>query len=93
MTETKEYSAMLYALADEIRSEEGCVTKPAYRVDEAAARLDSQTLTIRWLEIQREELLVALNKLARLGNGDEYGNSIGNRIAQDVIARVNGKAS
>ncbi len=90
MTETREYSAMLYALADEIRAEEGCVTESAERVEQAAERLDSQTLTIRCLEIERAELLAVLDKLARLGNEPNYGNSNGNRIAIDAIARVKG---
>ena len=42
-------------------------------------------------EKQRDELLAVLDKLARLGNGDAYGNSIGNCIAQDAIARVKGQ--
>lgn len=29
----------------------------------------------------------ALEKLARLGNGIEYGNSGGNRIAQEALAK------
>lgn len=32
--------------------------------------------------------LEALEKLAKLGNGDTYGNSIGNVIAQDAITAV-----
>ena len=31
-------------------------------------------------------LRMVLERLACLGNGDEYGNSIGNRIAQDALA-------
>ena len=37
---------------------------------------------------QRDELLAALEKLARLGNGDQYGNSDGNMIARAAIASV-----
>ena len=40
------------------------------------------------LTIQRDELLAALEKLARLGNEPHYGNSIGNQIARDVLAKV-----
>ena len=36
-------------------------------------------------------LLEALDKLARLGNGDRYGNSIGNTIAQEAIAKATGE--
>ena len=34
------------------------------------------------------DMLEALDKLARLGNGFEYGNSEGNLIAQAAIAKV-----
>lgn len=34
------------------------------------------------------DLLAALEKLARLGNGDQYGNSEGNMIARAAIAKV-----
>ena len=36
------------------------------------------------------DLLDALEKLARLGNGDEYGNSTGNLIARAAIAKATG---
>lgn len=32
----------------------------------------------------------ALERLARLGAGDQYGNSDGNRIAQEALRRVSG---
>jgi hypothetical protein len=32
-----------------------------------------------------ENMAEALDKLAKLGNGDIYGNSIGNVIAQDAL--------
>jgi len=51
---------------------------------EAAAEL-------RRLHEVNAELLAALDKLARLGNGDRYGNSIGNTIAQEAIAKATGK--
>lgn len=38
------------------------------------------------LEQQLAELREALEKLARLGNGDRYGNSEGNVIAQNALA-------
>jgi hypothetical protein len=50
---TKEYSAMLYALADEIEAEEGCTTESHETVREAAQRMDELTVTIRGMEIQR----------------------------------------
>lgn len=33
-----------------------------------------------------EQMRKALNKLARLGNGESFGNSVGNVIAQDALA-------
>ena len=45
-TKTSHYSTMLYALADEIRNEEGCVTQSAEAVESAAERLDAQKVTI-----------------------------------------------
>lgn len=60
MTETKAYSAMLYAMAAEMRREEGCVTESPELVEQAATRLDVQTVTINELRRQRGELLNAL---------------------------------
>ena len=37
------------------------------------------------IEAERDEYKTALQKLACLGNGDSYGNSIGNCIAQDAL--------
>ena len=59
-TATKTYSAMLYALADEMSREEGCVTESPELVEQAATRLDEQTVTINELRRQRGELLNAL---------------------------------
>lgn len=36
---------------------------------------------------QRDELLATMHKIACLGNGDKYGNSDGNIIAQAAIAK------
>lgn len=37
---------------------------------------------------QRNKLVEALEKLACLGNGDTYGNSIGNQIAIDALTQI-----
>ena len=42
---------------------------------------------LRRLHDVNQELLAALEKLARLGNGERYGNSEGNVIAQAAIAK------
>ena len=44
----------------------------------------AKTLTDEKIEVYKE----ALEKLARLGNGDEYGNSIGNDIAIDALRKA-----
>ena len=59
--ETKAYSAMLYALADEMRREEGCVTESPELVEQAATRLDEQTVTINELRRQHGVLLDTLH--------------------------------
>lgn len=46
---------------------------------------------IECLEQEKAEMLSALEELAKLGNGDDYGNSIGNMIARAAIARVGSK--
>jgi hypothetical protein len=43
---------------------------------------------LRRLHAENEALRDALEKLARLGNGDQYGNSIGNEIARAALARA-----
>jgi len=42
---------------------------------------------LRRLHAANQELLAALEKLARLGNGEHYGNSDGNMIALAAIAK------
>jgi len=41
------------------------------------------------LENENNHFITSLKKLACLGNGDLYGNSIGNRIAQDTLKQFN----
>jgi hypothetical protein len=52
----------------------------AWHCHKAAAEL-------RRLHDVNTELLAALEKLARLGNGDQIGNSEGNMIARAAIAK------
>jgi hypothetical protein len=42
---------------------------------------------LRRLHESNQELIAALEKLARLGNGETYGNSDGNMIAREAIAK------
>lgn len=46
---------------------------------------------LRRLSAVNAELLEALEKLARLGNGEHYGNSDGNMIARAAIAKATGE--
>ena len=46
---------------------------------------------LRRLHEVNAELLEALEKLARLGNGERYGNSEGNVIARAAIAKAEGE--
>jgi len=46
---------------------------------------------IEELETKLEEAVESLEKLARLGNGDLYGNSDGNMIARATLAELKGK--
>ena len=55
----------------------------------AATRQDAAA-ELRRLHEVNQELIEALEKLARLGNADQYGNSEGNMIAQAVLARTRG---
>ena len=40
------------------------------------------------LDALNADLIATLEKLARLGNGDHYGNSLGNEIAIDALIRA-----
>ena len=67
-------------------------------LDDSNARLDRQCVTAMYemeqaLQSQAErikELEAALEKLARLGNGDQYGNSDGNMIARAALSKYKG---
>jgi hypothetical protein len=45
---------------------------------------------LRRLHEVNAELVEALEKLARLGNADQYGNSLGNKIAQEALRKAQG---
>ncbi len=45
---------------------------------------------LRRLHAVNADLLETLEKLARLGNGEHYGNSDGNMIARAAIAKATG---
>jgi hypothetical protein len=46
---------------------------------------------IEELEAKLAKAVEALEKLARLGNGDRYGNSDGNTIARTTLAELKGE--
>lgn len=77
--ETEWHRIVLYDRLAEIAGEYLRKGRPAYI---AAASPD----TIAALLAERDALREALEKLARLGNGDRYGNSIWNMIARDALA-------
>ena len=63
---------------------------------------DGGTYTDHGVEIQKtpyiradivDELVKALERLARLGNGNNYGNSIGNEIARAALAKARGESN
>jgi predicted RNase H-like nuclease (RuvC/YqgF family) len=58
-------------------------------LSEAKADRDQLQRDFTYIKQRRDALLVALEKLARLGNGDRYGNSEGNQIAQAALNGVN----
>jgi len=47
---------------------------------------------LRRLHEVNQELLKTMRQLACLGNGDKYGNSDGNIIAQAAIAKAEGES-
>ena len=59
-----------------------------YRTPPEAAQAAAE---LRRLHESNQELLAALEKLARLGNGERYGNSEGNVIARTAIAKAEGE--
>ncbi len=76
------------------------ITLVAHVLRKAKEKWDSQASAVlavgRDIEIDRlkalnAELVTALEKLARLGNGDQYGNSHGNTIAQQALAKNKGE--
>ena len=73
---------------------------------QTALRLADAILTNKWPQVSpiweasqelrrlhkvNAELLETLEKLARLGNGERYGNSEGNVIARTAIAKAEGE--
>lgn len=91
MIPSKVYSKALYDLAEEIDKNEGCVTCSSVLVEGAAERIDTQTLTIRGLEIQRDELLVELERSASYHASHEcYAEA---KRVRDFIASVKGQSA
>jgi hypothetical protein len=57
-------------------------------VNVARARLERESRIIATAEARLAAVVEALDKLAKLGNGDSYGNSIGNCIAKEALAAL-----
>lgn len=79
MVPSNVYSKALYDLAEEIDKNEGCVTCSSVLGEGAAERIDMQTVTIRGLEIQRDELLSFAEEVRRSGD---------TRLASMAIATI-----
>ena len=72
-------------------------TQPALRLadaldlyatgDDHQRDIEQASAELRRLHESNQELLAALEKLARLGNGERYGNSEGNVIAQAAVIK------
>ena len=60
-------------------------------LQEVTAELEQAEARIEELEAKLAEMTEALEKLARLGNGDHYGNSDGNMIAIRALAPPKGR--
>lgn len=97
--ETRIYSEMLYSLAGDIDSDEGCFMESAETLREAAQRLDEQTATIRSLIKQRDKLLAAAELLLSRKRPGEKENDprlileIDCINLEDAIASVKGGAA
>lgn len=93
-------------MADDCESyAEGKYLYPWDRLMEVSTMLRQQQTTIEqyekstdyWMKLCQEanskiEMYIeALDRLARLGNGDNYGNSIGNDIAIDALRKAQEK--
>lgn len=88
MKPTAVYSSMLYRLADEIRSEEGCVTESAEHVEEAAERLDTLTVTITGLKLLAAEMLVALRTVKTAYEAQPQKTRTGNICLVGKIGQI-----
>jgi hypothetical protein len=70
-----------------------CVSGNDHEIRPAAGqKLGDEAADFR-LMAAAPDLLEALEKLARLGNGEHYGNSDGNMIARAAIAKATGGAA
>jgi len=62
----------------------------ADRIEELEAKGLANRVAIMRLEAKLANAVEGFEELARLGNGDRYGNSFGNLIAQKYIAELTG---
>jgi chromosome condensin MukBEF complex kleisin-like MukF subunit len=75
---------------------ENLLDTAAERIEELEAKLEKAVTALKFYRIEELETKLAqavesLEKLARLGNGDLYGNSDGNMIARAALAELKGK--
>jgi len=86
----------LRALISSLEETKSILLKKSAENKEAVTQLDSErqanaalTEELAALAEQNEKMREALQKLACLGNGEQYGNSIGNCIAQEALSLPN----
>lgn len=94
---TEAYEAGKQDQAAELEAARAEIERLENQVQARDAELWGRTQKILQLEQQlaecRKLLLLAkqeFHKLACLGNGDKFGNSVGNVMAQEAIAKING---
>jgi len=67
------------------------INKEGQRVAAGYGDTPCEAARIARLIAAAPDMLAALEKLARLGNGDQYGTSIGNMIAIEAIREAKGE--
>ena len=60
-------------------------------MDAVADHIEQLAATNEELEAKLAKAVEGFEELARLGNGDRYGNSLGNMIAQEYLAELKGE--
>ena len=70
---------------------QGCRGSMWQSRDKTIELMDTAADRIEGLEVKLAKVVDAFEKLGRLGNGDRYGNSDGNKIACAALAELKGQ--